>query len=87
MNYFDLEEPQSLARLTEPATTLRPLKGMVVIDEIQRRPDLFPLLRVLADRSSDSRTIPHSRKRFTRLATTILREARRQDRDGSPRGI
>src|SRR5580692_3725689 len=51
LNYFDLEEPQSLARLAEPATTLRPLKGLVVIDEIQRRPDLFPLLRVLADRS------------------------------------
>jgi predicted AAA+ superfamily ATPase len=40
-----------LPRLAEPATTLRPLKGLVVIDEIQRRPDLFPLLRVLADRS------------------------------------
>jgi predicted AAA+ superfamily ATPase len=51
LNYFDLEEPQSLARLAEPATTLRPLKGLVVIDEIQRRPDLFPLLRILADRS------------------------------------
>jgi len=50
LNYFDLEDPQSLARLTEPATALRPLKGLVVIDEIQRRPDLFPLLRVLADR-------------------------------------
>jgi predicted AAA+ superfamily ATPase len=50
INYFDLEDPASLARLTEPATALRPLKGWVVIDEIQRRPDLFPLLRVLADR-------------------------------------
>lgn len=50
LNYFDLEEPSSLARLSEPETTLRPLKGLVVIDEIQRRPDLFPLLRVLADR-------------------------------------
>jgi predicted AAA+ superfamily ATPase len=50
LNYFDLEDPQSLARLTEPDTALRPLKGVVVIDEIQRRPDLFPLLRVLADR-------------------------------------
>ncbi len=49
-NYFDLEDPQSLARLTEPQTALRPLKGLVVIDEIQRRPELFPLLRVLADR-------------------------------------
>ena len=50
LNYFDLEDPQSLARLEEPAITLRPLKGLVVIDEVQRRPDLFPLLRVLADR-------------------------------------
>jgi len=50
LNYFDLEDPASLARLTEPDTALRPLKGLVVIDEIQRRPDLFPLLRVLADR-------------------------------------
>ena len=50
INYFDLEDPASLARLTEPDTSLRPLKGLVVIDEIQRRPDLFPLLRVLADR-------------------------------------
>src|SRR5438445_11376973 len=50
LNYFDLEDPQSLARLTEPNTALRSLKGLVVIDEIQRRPELFPLLRVLADR-------------------------------------
>jgi len=51
LRYFDLEDPQSLARLSEPDTALRPLKKLVVIDEIQRRPDLFPLLRVLADRS------------------------------------
>ncbi len=50
LNYFDLEDPQSLARLSEPDTALRPLRGLVVIDEIQRRPELFPLLRVLADR-------------------------------------
>jgi hypothetical protein len=50
LNYFDLEDPRSLARLSEPDTALRPLKKWVVIDEIQRRPDLFPLLRVLADR-------------------------------------
>lgn len=49
-NYFDLEDPTSLARLSEPETALRPLKKLVVIDEVQRRPDLFPLLRVLADR-------------------------------------
>lgn len=50
VNYFDLEDPQSLARLAEPDLALRPLRGLVVIDEVQRRPDLFPLLRVLADR-------------------------------------
>ncbi|MGA2231993.1 MAG: AAA family ATPase, partial [Tepidisphaeraceae bacterium] len=49
-NYFDLEDPRSLARLSEPDLALRSLKRLVVIDEIQRRPDLFPLLRVLADR-------------------------------------
>lgn len=49
-NYFDLEDPRSLARLDEPDLALRPLKGLVVIDEVQRKPELFPLLRVLADR-------------------------------------
>lgn len=49
-NYFDLEDPFSLARLEEPKTALEPLRGLVVIDEVQRRPDLFPVLRVLADR-------------------------------------
>ncbi len=48
--YFDLEDPLSLARLDEPMTALGPLQGLVVIDEVQRRPDLFPTLRVLADR-------------------------------------
>ena len=50
VNYFDLEDPTSLGRLDEPMTALRLLNGLVVIDEIQRRPDLFPVLRVLADR-------------------------------------
>jgi len=50
VNYFDLEDPASLARLDEPMTALAPLKGLVVIDEVQRRPDLFTLLRVLTDR-------------------------------------
>jgi hypothetical protein len=50
LNYFDLEDPASVARLDEPMTALRGLRGMVVIDEVQRRPDLFPVLRVLADR-------------------------------------
>ncbi|MGA2623820.1 MAG: ATP-binding protein [Bacteroidota bacterium] len=50
LNYFDLEDPVSLARLDEPMTALSGLKGLVVIDEIQRKSDLFPVLRVLADR-------------------------------------
>jgi hypothetical protein len=52
INYFDLEDPASLARLDEPMTALGTLQGLVVIDEVQRRPDLFPVLRVLADRKN-----------------------------------
>jgi len=48
--YFDLENPLSLRRLDQPMTALESLRGLVVIDEIQRRPELFPVLRVLADR-------------------------------------
>lgn len=48
--FFDLENPADLARLSAPMQALEPLRGMVVIDEIQRLPGLFPVLRVLADR-------------------------------------
>jgi uncharacterized protein len=47
---FDLERESDVRRLADPELTLEPLKGLVVLDEIQRRPNLFPLLRVLADR-------------------------------------
>lgn len=47
---FDLEDPADVGRLAEPMLALRKLRGLVVIDEVQRRPDLFPALRVLADR-------------------------------------
>lgn len=50
LNYFDLEDPLSLARLEEPMLALGNLEGLVVIDEVQRRTELFPILRVLADR-------------------------------------
>jgi uncharacterized protein len=50
VNYFDLEDPASLSRLAQPMTALERLRGIVVIDEVQHRPDLFPVLRVLADR-------------------------------------
>lgn len=50
-NYFDLEYPPHALRLEQPAQTLEQLKGLVVIDEVQLKPGLFPLLRVLMDRS------------------------------------
>jgi uncharacterized protein len=50
-NYFDLEDTSSLISLAEPKIALAPLKGLVVIDEIQRRPEIFPILRVLLDRT------------------------------------
>ncbi len=49
-NYFDLENPAHLARLSDPILALESLRGLVVIDEVQRRPELFPVLRVFADR-------------------------------------
>lgn len=52
---FDLESAEDLGLLADPLLTLRPLKGLVVIDEVQRRPDLFPTLRVLADESRTAR--------------------------------
>ena len=50
VHLFDLERQSDLARLADAELALEPLTGLVVLDEIQRRPDLFPLLRVLADR-------------------------------------
>lgn len=47
---FDLENPEDLARLEDPRLALSRLRGIVILDEIQRRPELFPVLRVLADR-------------------------------------
>ena len=51
-NYFDLENPLHEQRLAQPVDTLLRLSGLIVIDEVQRRPGLFPLLRVLIDRSN-----------------------------------
>jgi uncharacterized protein len=48
--FFDLERPEDLARLADPDLALRSLRGLIVLDEIQRRPDLFPVLRALVDR-------------------------------------
>ena len=52
VHFFDLENTFDLGRLDNPMLALSALQGTVVIDEIQRRPDLFPILRVLADTTS-----------------------------------
>ena len=67
-NYFDLEDPVSLARLDQRLVALRDLTGTVVIDEVQHRPDLFPVLRVLADRDDDPARFPRARQRRPRPA-------------------
>ena len=53
-NYFDLEDEADIARLENAAFALGSLSGLVVIDEVQRRPDLFPTLRVLIDRPNST---------------------------------
>lgn len=49
VHWFDLENPKDLARLDNPLLALEQATGLVIIDEVQLRPDLFPILRVLAD--------------------------------------
>ena len=69
--WFDLEDPQDLAALDEPMLALSSAAGLVVIDEVQRRPDLFPVLRVLIDR-------PDSITRFLLLGSAspdLLRQS------------
>jgi predicted AAA+ superfamily ATPase len=71
LSYFDLENPEDMARLADPMLALKELKGLVVIDEIQRRPNLFPVLRVLVDR-------PGSTTRFLVLGSAspdLLRQS------------
>jgi uncharacterized protein len=53
-NYFDLESPVDMERLKNPMLALENLTGLIVIDEIQRYPNLFPLLRVLADKPNSN---------------------------------
>jgi predicted AAA+ superfamily ATPase len=54
--YFDLEDPATVQALESPMSALAPLTGLVVIDEAQRAPHLFPVLRVLADREGQPAT-------------------------------
>ena len=53
--FFDCEDHRDLARLANPMTTLEPCQGLVVIDEVQRRAELFPALRVLVDQNPNRR--------------------------------
>jgi predicted AAA+ superfamily ATPase len=64
--YFDLENPVDVRRLSTPMRTLEVLSGLVVIDEVQRQPALFELLRVLVDR-------PQNQARFLLLGSASPR--------------
>lgn len=69
--FLDLENPRDLERLENPMLALEDLEGLIVIDEIQRRPDLFPVLRVLVDR-------PQARQRYLILGSAsrdLLRQS------------
>lgn len=54
-HFFDLENPRDLAALDDPQLALESLSGLIVIDEIQRAPELFPLLRYLVDHKPGQR--------------------------------
>lgn len=71
VTFFDLEDPNDLARLADPRLALESLQGLVVIDEVQHSEGLFRLLRVLVDR-------PDNRTRFLVLGSadpTLLRQS------------
>ena len=49
--YLDLENPNDLAKLENPSLFLEPLaEHTVILDEVQRKPDLFPVLRGIIDK-------------------------------------
>src|SRR5437867_1869168 len=62
VTYFDLESAEDLALLADPMLALQPLRGLIVIDEVQRRPDLFTQVRVLVDQ-------PRTNRRFLVLGS------------------
>jgi predicted AAA+ superfamily ATPase len=53
VHYYDLEDPDDNKVFDNPKLVLEPLKGLIVIDEIQLCPNLFPYLRVLVDRNKE----------------------------------
>ena len=50
VHFFDLEDPRDLNQLANPLLALDDLRGLIIIDEIQRIPELFPYLRTLVDK-------------------------------------
>ncbi len=52
-HFFELESPLDLAQVSDPMLALAPLRGLVILDEIDRLPEIFPVIRVLADRQSE----------------------------------
>ena len=55
IHFFDLEDTRDLAKLENPILILENLEGFIIIDEIQKRPDLFPVLRVLVDKNKSAK--------------------------------
>ncbi len=54
-HYFDLEDPSDAVRLESPQITFERLEGLIVIDEVQRMPGIFPLLRTVVDSTPTKR--------------------------------
>ena len=77
---YDLEDSSHLAKLSDPMQALAPHRGLVILDEIQRRPELFPTLRVLAGR-------PGSPARFLILGSASPKLDRLWLRGGFPRSF
>jgi hypothetical protein len=52
--FFDLEDPRDVNRLQNPMLTLEREQGYVIVDEVQKKPELFEILRVLVDRPENT---------------------------------
>lgn len=65
---FDLENPRDIIALEQPQLALENLEGLIMIDEVQRKPDLFPLIRFLVDQN------PKQRYLLTGSASSNIRQ-------------
>jgi energy-coupling factor transporter ATP-binding protein EcfA2 len=86
-NYIDLEHPEAETPLTQPVMALRDRTGQPVIDEVQRTPDLYKSLCVLADASAPRRPLPAARQRVDGAAAAVERIACRAHRGDQDRGF